>query len=80
MQIVRYRSSADKMVLGVLSSAKLIHNFPDSGIALYDLLQLRLHELKALCDAAVQTEPVLQQPARLLPPIDGNIEVWAAQG
>lgn len=78
MQIVRYRSSGDKMVLGVLSNAQLIHNFPDSGIALYDVLHLRLHELRALCDAAVQSEPVLQQPARLLPPIDGNIEVWAA--
>src|SRR5260370_33386601 len=78
MQIVRYRSSTDKLVLGVLSNAQLIHNFPDSGIALYNVLQLRLHELKALCDAAVQTEPVLQQHARLLPPIDGNIDVWAA--
>jgi 2-dehydro-3-deoxy-D-arabinonate dehydratase len=42
-----------------------------------ELLSLSLSEIRALADA-VRAEPAVAPGARLLPPVDGRTEVWAA--
>jgi 2-dehydro-3-deoxy-D-arabinonate dehydratase len=75
VQLIRYRSDAGNILLGMCSDEQLIGYFPD--MTLCDLLHLRAAELRQLVEQNIQGASDAQLAA-LLPPIDGETEVWAA--
>lgn len=77
MQLVRYRSTTGTTALGLLANDRLIGTFPAPNTTLSDLLRLRVEELRLLIEHAIQGGKVIASE-RIMAPIDGNTEVWAA--
>lgn len=77
MQLVRYRSTSGTTVLGLLANDRLIGTFPAPNTTLSDLLRLRVEELRLLISHVMQGKNVIERE-KILPPIDGKTEVWAA--
>lgn len=76
MLIVRYTSPESHGVPAVgVTTERGLH--PVRIAAMSDLLRLPLDDIRAIVEAAAATEP-LSSPHRLLPPVDGVTEVWAA--
>lgn len=77
MQLVRYRSTTGTTALGLLANDRLIGTFPAPNTTLSDLLRLRVEELRLLIEHTIQGGKVIASE-RIMAPIDGNTEVWAA--
>src|SRR5947209_20115133 len=77
MQIIRYTSSNDGAVLGLLHHGQRIGHYQPHG-TLRDLLRLRANELRTQIEHLVQSAAANNPPTDLLPPIDGETEIWAA--
>ncbi|HZR41772.1 MAG TPA: fumarylacetoacetate hydrolase family protein [Ktedonobacteraceae bacterium] len=77
MQLIRYLSSAGTVALGLFAQSQLSGYV--AGVSLHELLQLRADAFRARLESALQAG-ASDQPAmaRLLAPIDGDTEVWAA--
>ena len=77
MQLIRYLSSAGTVALGLFAQGQLSGYV--AGVSLHELLQLRADAFRARLESSLQAgasdQPAL---ARLLAPIDGDTEVWAA--
>ncbi len=73
MRLVRFRSGGDEPRAGVLDGGGITPLAPGLG----DLLALSLAEIRELC-AAPGGETVPLEGSRLLAPVDGRTEVWAA--
>ena len=77
MQIIRYTLADDKPVLGLTQAGQLTGHFaPD--ISLAHLLELPLAEFHRHVEQVLQAQSSVGTPGRVLAPIDGEIEVWAA--
>ncbi len=77
MQIIRYQTSNDGAASGLLHHGQLLGHSQPFG-ALRDLLGLRANELRAQIEVIVRSGSAHAPPAKLLAPIDGETEVWAA--
>lgn len=75
MQIVRYQTPGGQAALGVLEPNGALRRLPNGPGLLADLLRLPLAELRAALEGAA---PGGEPAGRLLAPIDGQTEVWAA--
>jgi 2-dehydro-3-deoxy-D-arabinonate dehydratase len=73
--IVRFASDSGEVGLGLAEDGQLIAQFGAAYRSLAELLRLPVRELRTAVDAAV-ARPT--GPVRLLAPIDGHTEVWAA--
>jgi 2-dehydro-3-deoxy-D-arabinonate dehydratase len=78
MLIVRYKSPDGAVTPGVISGDRLFTLSAEPGLALYDLLMLRSHKLRARIEEALRNTQPSEVPSSLLAPIDGDSEVWAA--
>jgi 2-dehydro-3-deoxy-D-arabinonate dehydratase len=90
MQIIRYTSSKDGAAVGLFHNSQVIGHFAPSsnpveraesglhGGELCNLLRLSTSELRAQIEEIVRTGTADHRPARILAPIDGATEVWAA--
>ncbi len=75
MRIIRY--AAPTVTIGVETSDGQVHPLPHRSLA--ELLRLPLVAVKESVEAALAVPPDLTTEAiRLLPPVDGLTEVWAA--
>ncbi len=77
MQIIRYQTFNEGAVSGLLDHGQLIGHSQPFG-ALGKLLGLRANELREQIEGIVRSGSVNAPPAKLLAPIDGETEVWAA--
>ena len=77
MQIIRYTLSATQPVLALVQDGRLIGHF-EPHVALSHLLALPLAEFRQQIEQARQAQPLADTPGRLLAPIHGATEVWAA--
>jgi len=79
MNIVRFMvKSYNKPRIGVLDDGQL---YPIAGVVgLAELLSMRLADCRRLVEAAAQdrSPPIPEDQVKLLAPIDGRMEVWAA--
>jgi 2-dehydro-3-deoxy-D-arabinonate dehydratase len=73
-RIVRFEDVDGRIRTGV-TEGEQIRRLP-AGLRIADLLMVRLAELQALLELAAETVPV--GDVRLLAPVDGRTEVWAA--
>jgi 2-dehydro-3-deoxy-D-arabinonate dehydratase len=73
--IVRYQSATGETGIGLLENDHLVGQFAPPLRSVADLLRLSSRELRAAVEAASATQAT---PARLLAPVDGQTEVWAA--
>jgi 2-dehydro-3-deoxy-D-arabinonate dehydratase len=71
--LVRFADGTGTVRVGLLSDDRLA---PLAVASVSDLLRRPLAEIRELAEAA--GEPVPATDARLLPPLDGRMEVWAA--
>ena len=83
LQVVRYAAPRAGVGVGLLRvegarghGAPAIRPLPAASLAA--LLERSLAELRAVVEGAAQAEPLQVEGVRLLPPIDGLTEVWAA--
>lgn len=75
MQLVRYASGGTARV-GVLHGEQVT---PLTGVSELGALLVRdVDEIRALLESPGETEPVALDSVRLLPPVDGRMEVWGA--
>src|SRR6266487_5952278 len=77
MQIIRYQTFNEGAVSGLLDHGQLIGHSQPFG-ALGKLLGLRANELREQIEGIVRSGSINAPPAKLLAPIDGETEVWAA--
>src|SRR2546421_6791972 len=77
MQIIRYQTSNDGAASGLLHHGQLFGHSQPFGV-LRNLLRLRANELREQIEGIVRSGSVNAPPAKLLAPIDGETEVWAA--
>src|SRR2546428_3463903 len=77
MQIIRYQTSNDGAASGLLHHGQLLGHSQPFG-ALGNLLGLRANKLREQIEGIVRSGSVNAPPAKLLAPIDGETEVWAA--
>ena len=77
MQIIRYQTSNDGAASGLLDHGQLIGHFQPFG-ALHNILGLRANELREQIEGIVRSGSTNAPPEKLLAPIDGETEVWAA--
>lgn len=75
MQLIRYQLSPTQIVTGLMQDDKLLGYITES---LHSLLGLRSDELRARLAQSTQTPQTTFSSSHLLPPIDGDTEVWAA--
>jgi 2-dehydro-3-deoxy-D-arabinonate dehydratase len=73
--IVRFSSDTGEVGLGLAEDGRLTSQFDSAHRSLAELLRLSVGELRAAVDAAAATPA---RPVRILAPIDGLTEVWAA--
>jgi 2-dehydro-3-deoxy-D-arabinonate dehydratase len=73
--IVRFSSDTGEVGLGLAEDGRLISQFDSAHRSLAELLRLSVSELRVAVDAAAATGA---RAVRLLAPIDGHTEVWAA--
>ena len=74
MHIIRYGTpNGTGARVGVIAEDGVVRRLAVQSLAA--LLRLRLTEIRALVERPAEREP---EPVRLLPPIDGLTEVWAA--
>jgi 2-dehydro-3-deoxy-D-arabinonate dehydratase len=86
MQIIRYRSSAGKITVGLLVDNKVIADVPpleDQNATLQNLLHVKLGDLEKHIEHVQRLSVYNQEKPHALPepylaPIDGETEVWAA--
>jgi 2-dehydro-3-deoxy-D-arabinonate dehydratase len=74
MKVVRYLSPESDVPLVGRSDDGTVR--PVGVRSMAELLQQDLHDIRGLLDAAASAPPV--RAPRLLPPVDGRTEVWAA--
>jgi 2-dehydro-3-deoxy-D-arabinonate dehydratase len=77
MKIIRYTSSNGSTALGIRYNDQFMGHF-QPGIELHNLLHLRAHELRSQLENRIQPGIVDLSSAKILAPIDGETEVWAA--
>ncbi len=77
MQLIRYRSATGHISLGITPEDSLSDQFSTINTTLHELLRLPLNEFRQQLEQSVQSTTQAQQ-ATLLPPVDGETEVWAA--
>ena len=77
MQIFRYAHGGEAR-LGVHSDDGRRWRLPVQSLA--ELLQLSVADIRSVVEAVGEppSEPITDEPIRLLPPIDGHTEVWAS--
>jgi 2-dehydro-3-deoxy-D-arabinonate dehydratase len=73
--IVRYRSASGEIAIGLTDDDGSLREFARQVGSVADLLRLPSHELRAVLDSASGTS---DKPEKILAPIDGETEVWAA--
>jgi 2-dehydro-3-deoxy-D-arabinonate dehydratase len=78
MHIVRYQTLAGDSALGVRDGERIVGRFAAPYSEISDLLRLRAGEWRAAIEEAVRAGVGDDAPTRLLAPIDGQTEVWAA--
>ena len=78
MQIVRSESGARQVTVGLVEDGRWLGQFTGRYASIAELLRLSSAELRAAVDAARTPAPETPSPGRLLAPIDGQTEVWAA--
>jgi 2-dehydro-3-deoxy-D-arabinonate dehydratase len=78
MQIVRSESSTHEVTVGLVEDGRWLGQFAGRYASIAELLRLSSAELRAAVDAARTQAPETHSPGRLLAPIDGQTEVWAA--
>jgi 2-dehydro-3-deoxy-D-arabinonate dehydratase len=78
MHIVRSESSTHEVTIGLVEDGRLLGQFAGRYASMAELLRLSSAELRAAVDAARTHAPQTPSPRRLLAPIDGQTEVWAA--
>ena len=78
MQIVRYRLTSGDIRIGTMNDDRPSGHFSTPGLALHDLLRLRSAELRRSIEHVVSSSQGDDSLAKVLAPIDGETEVWAA--
>src|SRR5215467_35398 len=78
MQIVRSESGAHQVTVGLVEDRRWLGQFARRYASIAELLRLSSAELRVAVDAARTPAPETPSPGRLLAPIDGQTEVWAA--
>jgi len=78
MQIVRSESSTHEVTVGLVEDRRWLGQFAGRYASIAELLRLSSAELRVAVDAARTPAPETPSPGRLLAPIDGQTEVWAA--
>ena len=78
MQIVRFRGADGQPALGVFRNDRVVARFKAPHDALPALLRLPADEFREVVQRAVAGTGLPEPDATLLPPIDGETEVWAA--
>ena len=78
MQITRARSETGEVGLALTQDGQALGRLAAAGPSLADLLRLPAAELRQLLEAATRTARPGAGPLRVLAPIDGQTEVWAA--
>ena len=78
MRIVRYLTTLGAQGVGVAEGNRVVASLSESPTGLSELLRLPLSELRALLDRAAGSSTSPAGAGRLLAPVDGETEVWAA--
>jgi 2-dehydro-3-deoxy-D-arabinonate dehydratase len=78
MQIVRFRSAAGRVALGVADNGRVLGRFGALHPTLASLLRLTEQELRAALEETTRAGEAAEADVSILAPIDGDTEVWAA--
>jgi 2-dehydro-3-deoxy-D-arabinonate dehydratase len=73
--IVRYRSASDEIAMGLVDDDGSLREFAPSVRSISDLLRLDSQAFREVVDGAGAAR---RRPEKVLAPIDGETEVWAA--
>jgi 2-dehydro-3-deoxy-D-arabinonate dehydratase len=78
MQIVRFRAADGTIAVGAFRNERVVARFKAPYATLPDLLRLPLDEFRGVVQRTVALSSPPERDTKLLAPIDGLMEVWAA--
>jgi 2-dehydro-3-deoxy-D-arabinonate dehydratase len=78
MQIVRFRAADGVVALGALRNDRVVARFKPPVATLPELLRLPLDEFRVVVEKTVAISSPPEWDTKLLAPVDGLMEVWAA--
>ena len=78
MQIVRFRGADGVVALGALRNERVVARFKAPVSTLPELLRLPLDEFRTVVEKTVAISSPPEWDTKLLAPVDGLMEVWAA--
>jgi len=78
MQIVRFRAADGTIAVGAFRNERVVARFKAPNATLPELLRLPLDEFRRVVQRTVALSSPPERDTKLLAPIDGLMEVWAA--
>ncbi len=78
MQIVRFRAADGTIAVGAFRNERVVARFKAPNATLPELLRLPLDEFREVVQRTVALSSPPERDTKLLAPIDGLMEVWAA--